>query len=111
MLIQDKEVLDCCQDPHALMWSLLEEKDFCVAVGVINEEGRREIVGTCAEFTTQVGSKVAFLTSPIDGNRRLVSKGGIVACIRERVCLLFRYGLLSDPCNFSRVLMLEGCAV
>jgi hypothetical protein len=110
MLVQDGEVLDCCQNPNALMWTLLnDDADFSVAVGVINEEGTREIVGTCAEFKTKPDSTIAYLTSDMDGYRRLVSKGDAADCIRNRVCMLFGAGRLADPCNFSKVEMVEGC--
>jgi hypothetical protein len=93
------------------MWTLLnDDSDFSVGVGVINEEGKREIVGTCAEFRAMTGSTVAYLTSDMDGYRRLVSKGDAADCIRNRICTLYRNGYLSDPCNFSHVTMQEGCA-
>jgi hypothetical protein len=109
MLVQDARVLDCCQNPTALLWTLLDDStDFSVAVGIINEFGKREVVGTCAEFRAKVDSKIAYLSGPQDGYRRLVSKGAAAECIRNRVCTLFRGGQLSDPCNFPKVEMLES---
>lgn len=109
MLVQGGEILDCCQNPFGLMWEMLiDDTAFSVGVGVINEEGRREIVGTCAEFHTMPGSVVAYLTSDIDGYCRMVSKGAAADCIHNRICTLYQNGYLSDPCNFSRVILQEG---
>jgi hypothetical protein len=109
MLVQGNEILDCCQSPVALMWTMLSEKEnFKVAVGVVNEEGKREIVGTCGEFKTRPNSTVLYLTSEMDGYLRLVSKGDPVGVMRNRVCTLFNKGMLSDPCNLQRVMLWEG---
>ncbi len=111
MLVQGDEVLDCCQNPNALLWTLLNDADdFSVAMGVINEEGKREIVGTCADFKAMAGSTVAHITSDMDGYRRLVCNGAAAECIRNRVCTLYKNGQLDDPCNFARVILQEGNA-
>ncbi len=110
MLVQDDKVLDCCQNPNVLMWTLLDaERSFAVALGVINEEGNREICGKCAEFTAKPGSTVFYVTSDMDGYLRLVNNsGGAAEFLRNRVSTLFGRGLLSDPCNFSRVVLWDG---
>jgi hypothetical protein len=110
MLVQDDVILDCCQNPSALMWSLLDDtEDFSVGVGVINEEGKREVVGTCADFHANPGGTVFYLTSEMDGYRRLVNKaGGSVNSVRQRVCHFFNQGYLSDPCDLTHVDLWEG---
>jgi hypothetical protein len=110
MLIQDDDVLDCCQDPTVLMWSLLDRASyFVVAVGVINEEGKREIVGKCAEFHADPNGTVFYITSDVDGYLRLINKaGGPVDCIRNRIGTLYTKGMLSDPCNFSHIVLWDG---
>jgi|WetSurMetagenome_2_1015567.scaffolds.fasta_scaffold01858_21 hypothetical protein len=110
MLVQDNDVLDCCQSPNALLWTALDPtKNFAVAIGVINEEGQKEVVGTCATFEAKADGTVYYLTSDIDGYMRMVNKaGGPVETIKDRVCFLYKQGYLSDPCNFSKIALVEG---
>ena len=109
MLVQEDDILDVCQDPNFLMWCCIEDnKDFHVAVGVINEEGRREVVGTCADFRAMEGGLVYYITSEMDGYHRMIGKTGAGDLIRNRVCTLYGKGSLSDPCNFQCVHLWEG---
>lgn len=108
MLVQDNQILDCCQHPGALMWSLLDsESSFMVIVGII-ENGKRKILGACAEFRSSPGGRVFYLTSEADGYMRQVGKTGSVDILRERITLLYRAKKLSDPFNFSRISLWEG---
>jgi hypothetical protein len=108
MLVQEDEILDVCQDPNFLMWCCIEDnKDFHVAVGVINEEGRREVVGTCADFRACPCMSECYITSDVDGFSRLLGKASPSDTVRNRVCTLYCQGKLNDPCCFSKVLMWE----
>ncbi len=106
ILIQDGEVLDVSHRPGALLWCLLEaDIDFKVAVGVINEFNKNEIAGVCAQYFHGAGT-AWYLTSPMDGNRRMVGQAGTPAeCIRQRLSTLYKQGRLTDPLHMDFVLL------
>ncbi len=106
ILTQGGEVLDVSHRPGALLWCLVEaDSDFKVAVGVVNEFGNKEIAGICAEYL-HGNDTVWYLTSPMDGVRRLVGKTGTpMECIQQRLSTLFKQGRLTNPIYLDYVLL------
>ncbi|GMU26233.1 MAG: hypothetical protein AMXMBFR16_11380 [Candidatus Uhrbacteria bacterium] len=80
-----------------------------IAVGVVNEFGRREIAGVVAEFTPRVNSTVYYLSSPMDGHERLVGKTvDSRTMIFDRISKLAQNGRYNDLACLPRVTLREG---
>lgn len=109
VLVQDNEPVDSSQHPAALIWSALDDdKDFKVAIGVIDGDGHKEIIGICAEYIAGEG-EIFYLTSDMDGWMRTINRADdSVEVIRSRLCQLFNMKRFSDPFNFTKVRLYKG---
>ena len=106
ILVQNGEILDVSSRPTSLMWCLVDpDESFSVMFGILNEFGIHEILAPCAEYIQSVGS-IWYLTSPFDGDRRMVGiTGTSIDCISGRLALMYKKGRLDDPLNFGKVLL------
>lgn len=85
------------------------DTSFTVAVGVKNEFGKREIIGTIADYKHIDGATVSRITSPLDGNYRLV---GLVdnapEFIKERLRIMFRSRMITDVACLRTIVVVDG---
>ncbi len=100
LLVQGDTVLAVCDRPTILPFGVVDlSKPWKVMVGAINEFKRPEIIGTAAEAypSTDAKKNCWRITSPIDGNNRLIGSADTMAgIIRNRLGVLYGNGCYED---------------
>ncbi len=114
ILMQNNRILSASESPLMLDATRLDTtKSWKIIAGVRdNGYGTREIIGPVALYVAQdKPSEVWWITSPIDGYRRLVGKTGTsFEIIKDRLRTLLHSGSLKDYANLAKVELLEGAA-
>lgn len=100
LLVQGDTVLGVCDRPTKLPFGVVDlTKAWKVMVGTVNEFGEAEIVGVAAEAYPDAAEKKSCwrITSPIDGNGRLIGSAGTMSgIIRNRLGVLYGNGCFED---------------
>lgn len=105
LLVQGDTVLGVCDRPSKLPFGVVDlTKPWKVVVGTVNEFGKAEVVGVVAEAYPDEKKSCWRLTSPIDGDSRLI---GVVGTMAGIICNRLR--VLYDNDCFDDVLTLPPC--
>lgn len=98
LLVQGDTVHGVCDRPTQLPFGAVDlTKPWKVMVGTINEFKEPEIVSTAAEAYPDEKKSCWRITSPIDGNSRLIGSAGTMAgVIHNRLGVLFGNGCYED---------------
>ena len=100
LLVQGNTVLGVCDQPTKLPFGVVDlTKPWKVVVGTVNEFGDAEVVSVVAEAYPDTNEKKSCwrITSPIDGNNRLIgSAGSMSSIIRNRLGVLYGDGCFED---------------
>ncbi len=112
LLISKNRVIDVQDNPVHLAFDEVPVKtSFTVAVGITNEFGKKEIVGTVADYAYNEGSTVSWIKSPVDSDgpyRPYALVKNPAEFIKERLRLMMRMRVISDPCNLKQVIVIDG---
>jgi hypothetical protein len=106
LLIQGREILDYNSSPVQLAFALADRQaDITVALGITNEFRKKEVVGICAHYVYKCFANhwVVTVDSEIPQEIDITGKPGIV--LRDYLYKLKERGRLSDPLNFSKVIL------
>ncbi len=110
LLIQGGTVLDGTATPSFLHYNRVNDrKGFQVAVGCVNEFGKKEILGVVANSIPKPGSTYLRLSSEIDNaNRRGVSLLSPAEIIRQRLYIYWQKGRFDDLCQLPQTIVVVG---
>jgi hypothetical protein len=110
LLIVRGKVVDVQDNPTHLDFDRIPRAtSFTVAVGITNEFGKKEIVGTIADYGFNADATVSWVTSPCDGNHRAYGRiENPAGFIKERLRIMLRMRVISDPCNLKPIIVVDG---
>lgn len=110
LLIQDN-VLGVSKVPMRLPFQDLDlTRKWQVVIGTVNEFGNQEIVGLAAEVYPKIDTTCWRISSPIDGDFRLIGTTGAMSdLIYKRLEVLFCKGQYDDVCNLPMPITLYSC--
>ena len=110
LLIQDGAVLDDAATPSFLHFKRANQnKDFQVAVGCINESGKKEILGVVANAIPRPGYTSVRISSEIDNHsRRVGATHSLSELVRQRLSLYWRTGLFRDISYLPKTVVVIG---
>jgi hypothetical protein len=110
LLIQDGVVLHKSATPSFLRFDRVnEDKNFQVAIGCLNELGKKEVVGTVANAIPKYASMSYRVSSAIDSDNRLVGCAlPMTEIIRQRLSVYWRKGQFDDLCNLPQTVVVIG---
>ena len=111
VLTQGPKVFGVAKIPMQLPFCDLElSKPWEMALGMVNEFGKTEIVGTIAIATPRANTSCRRVSSPLDCDNRLVGQTGtITGLICDRVGVLFRNGCYDDVLNPPPTVIVYDC--
>jgi hypothetical protein len=110
VLLQEGEIVDRAATPSFLHFDRVnEKKGFQVAVGRINDSGKREIVGVVANSIPRYGYSALRISSEIDDHNRLVGAALSPAeMIRQRLSVYWRKGRFDDLGQLPQTVVVMG---
>jgi len=110
VLLQQGKILDRAATPSFLRFSRVNEnKDFQVAVGRINSDGKREILGVVANAIPRPGYTSVRISSEIDNHsRRVGATHSLSELVRQRLSLYWRTGLFRDISYLPKTVVVIG---
>lgn len=111
VLVQD-DVLCVSEYLSGMKWHLLDQnKDWKLLMGVVNEFGKPEIVGTVVEAYPAPDKPCWRVSSQMDGKYRLVgATGTLVGLVMNRLGVQFRGGIYTgDVLNLPETIVVVGC--
>jgi hypothetical protein len=109
VLIQG-DVVDEAATPSFLRFDRVNEnKDFQVAVGCINESGKKEIHGVVANSIPRPGATSYRISSEIDGQgRRIGASLPAAEIMRQRLSVYWQKGRFADLSNLPQIIVVMG---
>ena len=110
LLIQDGVVLHKSATPSFLRFDRVnEDKDFQVALGCLNEFGKREVLGTVANAIPKYAATSYRVSSAIDADNRLVGPTTpMYEIVRQRLSVYWRKGQFDDLRNLPQTVVVIG---
>lgn len=111
VLVQD-DVLCVTEYLSDMPWHCLDEdRDWQLLMGIINEFGKPEIIGTVVEIYPAPNKPCWRISSPLDGKYRLVgATGTLVGLVIDRLRVMFRGGVYTgDLLNLPETIVVIGC--
>jgi len=111
LLIQNDNVLGVSPTPKNLPYKILNQaQTWLIVIGTVNEFDQPEVVGTVAEAYPRHGKPCYRVSSPLDGNGRLVGSAmSIIGLITERLRVLYGNGCYQDLCQLPPAIVVTGC--
>jgi len=111
ILVQGPKVFGVSTIPMRLPFYDLElSQPWKIALGMVNEFGRPEIVSTVAKAFPKANTTCRRISSPVDCENRLVGQTGtITGLICNRMGILFRNGCYGDILNPPPTITVYDC--
>lgn len=110
LLLQGGTVLDKTATPSFLHFDRVNEnKGFQVAIGIVNEFGKRVIIGVVANAIPRPGHTSVRISSEVDDHNRLVgATHSLSEMIRRRLSAYWRLGLFKDMSHLPKTVVVIG---
>lgn len=111
LLLQDGIVLDKASTPSFLHFKRVNEnKNFQVAVGSVDGDGKREVIGVVANAIPRPGHTSVRISSEIDGGggRLVGTTHSLGEMIRRRLSAYWRLGLFKDMSHLPKTVVVIG---
>jgi hypothetical protein len=110
LLLQGGIVLDKASTPSFLRYDRVNEnKDFQVAVGSVDGDGKRKIIGVVANAIPRPGYTSVRISSEIDNHsRRVGATHSLGELVRQRLSLYWRKGLFKDMSHLPKTVVVIG---
>lgn len=111
LLIQNDKILGVSPTYRNLPYKLLDQtQNWMVVIGTINGAAKPEIVETVAEAYPKAGKFCLRVSSPLDGEGRLVGNStSIVGFITQRLGVLSHNGCYDDVAALPPTIVATGC--
>jgi hypothetical protein len=110
LLLQGGVVLDKASTPSFLRYSRVDEnRDFQVAVGSVDGDGKRKIIGVVANAIPRPGYTSVRISSEVDDHwRRVGATHSLGELVRQRLSLYWRKGLFKDIPHLPKTVVVIG---
>lgn len=112
LLIQNDKILGVSPTYRNLPYTRLDHtQNWIVVIGTINKTGKPKIVGTVAEAYPKPEKSCLRVSSPLDGEGRLVGNTSmtIVGFITQRLGVLSQNGCYDDMAALPPTIVAIGC--
>jgi len=111
LLIQGDKILGVSPIYHNLPYRTLDQtQNWMVVVGTIKETGKPEIVATIAEAYPKPGKFCYRISSPLDGENRLVGNAtSMIELITSRIRILYNNRCYDNVNDLPPTIVIVGC--